>query len=712
MTVGEQIPQYAGDYALESRLGSGGMGVVHLARSASGRLVAVKVVHEQFAADPEFRARFQQEVAAARRVSGAFTAPVVDADADAARPWMATLYVPALTLSEKVKKEGPFGLAELWRLAAGLAEALHDIHRAGVVHRDLKPSNVLLADDGPKVIDFGISRPFDSELRTETGKVIGTPPFMAPEQFRTPRDVGPAADIFALGCLLVHAARGRGPFDAESPYLVAYQVVHDEPDLGDVPPRLRPLVRRCLAKDPAERPTPRDLMVALRGTRVPFAEAPLEGGELDPGPDTEPEAEAPAPRRAPAWRLPPRPRPGLRVALLAGAAAVLLAGGGFVYADQLRPAAAPTAVSATASARDGKTAGRDAKVWETPVARAAGAGPVHAPRCASTRTALFCTDDGVAAARIGTADGHVAWTRKAAWADRWTQPPALSGGLVQVVRPGRTLQALDPRDGRPRWSRALPADTACCDVAGGTVVLRGPGGTFTALSGATGQQRWSGHVPGHADPVLATFGDGLYAVSKSADGGSTLVSAVRPQTGAVLWSHRFPGQLTVLGAGGGALYLAEADPRSAIDTRALVRYDPAARTAVRTPLPYPFPADGSASFSGRTAYLLSDSGLLVAVDTHRTSAAHAKLWELQTAVSNPSPATVSGGHLYLGAPDGRLLGVDLRRGELTAQTAPRNDPAARGMLAGQQAPVVLGGRVYGFTPRGTVFSVARTALDR
>lgn len=171
-------PAIAGDYVLESRLGSGGMGVVHLGRSASGRQVAVKVVHEQFAADPEFRARFRQEVAAARRVSGAFTAPVVDADPEAGRPWMATLYVPGLTLSEKVKKDGPFGADELWQLAAGLAEALRDIHRAGVVHRDLKPSNVLLAEDGPKVIDFGISRPFDSDLRTETGKVIGTPPFI------------------------------------------------------------------------------------------------------------------------------------------------------------------------------------------------------------------------------------------------------------------------------------------------------------------------------------------------------------------------------------------------------------------------------------------------------------------------------------------------------------------------------------------------------
>lgn len=266
-------PEYAGQYRLEARLGSGGMGVVHLARSSSGLLLAVKVIHAEFAQDPEFRGRFRQEVAAARRVSGAFTAPVVDADPDAERPWMATLHIPGPTLSDHVKRNGPLAVAEVRRLAAGLAEALRDIHRAGVVHRDLKPGNVLLAADGPKVIDFGISRPSDSEMRTETGKLIGTPPFMAPEQFQRPREVGPAADVFALGSVLVHAATGSGPFDSESPYIVAYQVVHDEADLAGVPPELVPLVESCLAKDPADRPTPGALMELLR--TGPQHDAPL-----------------------------------------------------------------------------------------------------------------------------------------------------------------------------------------------------------------------------------------------------------------------------------------------------------------------------------------------------------------------------------------------------------------------------------------------------
>ncbi|QHC26112.1 protein kinase domain-containing protein [Streptomyces sp. GS7] len=280
-------PEYAGQYRLETRLGAGGMGVVHLARSSSGLLLAVKVIHAEFAQDPEFRGRFRQEVTAARRVSGAFTAPVVDADPEAERPWMATLHIPGPTLSHQVKRNGPMAPAEVRRLAAGLAEALRDIHRAGVVHRDLKPGNVLLAADGPKVIDFGISRPSDSEMRTETGKLIGTPPFMAPEQFQRPREVGPAADVFALGSVLVHAATGRGPFDSESPYLVAYQVVHDDADLSGVPEELVPLVESCLAKDPADRPTPGALMELLRTDTSTAVPATLPMPPTDTGVDTE-----------------------------------------------------------------------------------------------------------------------------------------------------------------------------------------------------------------------------------------------------------------------------------------------------------------------------------------------------------------------------------------------------------------------------------------
>ncbi|MET7703563.1 serine/threonine-protein kinase, partial [Streptomyces sp. NPDC005485] len=266
MGLRDSDPSEVGGYPIEDRLGSGGMGVVYLARSASGRPLAIKVVHGQYADDDEFRTRFSREVAAARQVSGAFTAPVVDADADAPRPWMATLYIPAENLGTHIRDHGPLPLDRLRDLAAGLAEALRDIHRAGVVHRDLKPANVMLADDGPRVIDFGISRAAEfgvADALTQTGRVMGTPPFMSPEQFSSPQEVGPAADIFSLGAVVAFAATGRGPFDSPSPYETAVRVVDGEPQLEGLPDELRPFVELCLQKHPKSRPTPDELLALL-----------------------------------------------------------------------------------------------------------------------------------------------------------------------------------------------------------------------------------------------------------------------------------------------------------------------------------------------------------------------------------------------------------------------------------------------------------------
>ncbi|MFJ4537765.1 PQQ-binding-like beta-propeller repeat protein [Streptomyces tibetensis] len=272
MALRDSDPAEVGGYRIEDRLGSGGMGVVFLARSASGRRLAIKVVHSQYADDDEFRARFRREVAAARRVSGAFTAPVVDADADATHPWMATLYIPGADLGTHVREHGPLPLPRLRGLAAGLAEALRDIHRAGVVHRDLKPANVMLAEDGPRVIDFGISRAAEfaaSDALTQTGRVMGTPPFMSPEQFASPQDVGPAADMFSLGSVLTYAATRRGPFDSPSPYETALRVVEGEPDLTGVPEELLPFIRVCLEKHQKSRPGADELFALLREGGTP-----------------------------------------------------------------------------------------------------------------------------------------------------------------------------------------------------------------------------------------------------------------------------------------------------------------------------------------------------------------------------------------------------------------------------------------------------------
>ncbi|MFE1833503.1 endo alpha-1,4 polygalactosaminidase [Streptomyces sviceus] len=269
-------PESIGGYTLVDRLGSGGMGVVYLGRSDSGRQVAVKLVHPAYALDEEFRTRFRQEVAAARRVSGAFTAPVVDADPDAPQPWMATLFVPGRTLADVVAQDGPLRGSALRVLALGLVEALRDIHRVGMVHRDLKPSNVLMAGDGPRVIDFGISYAVDNEALTMTGRLIGTPPFMSPEQFAAPREVTGASDVFSLGSLLVYAATGSRPFDGSSPYLTGYQVMYEPPALDGVAEPLRGIAERCLDKDPAARPELgelHELLRALPDTDTPGAPA-------------------------------------------------------------------------------------------------------------------------------------------------------------------------------------------------------------------------------------------------------------------------------------------------------------------------------------------------------------------------------------------------------------------------------------------------------
>ena len=238
------------------------MGRVFLGVSPGGRPVAVKAIRAELAADPEFRARFGREVAAARRVSGMFTAQVVDADVDGPVAWMATAYVPGPSLAEAVDLHGPLPEASVLALAAGLAESLNAIHAAGVVHRDLKPSNVLLAEDGPRVIDFGISRAAESTMLTQAGLVVGSPGFMSPEQ-ATGYEVGPPSDIFSLGAVLAFAATGEGPFGTGTTAALLYRVVHGTPDLDRVPATIRPLIEHCLAKDPRQRPTASGLLAEV-----------------------------------------------------------------------------------------------------------------------------------------------------------------------------------------------------------------------------------------------------------------------------------------------------------------------------------------------------------------------------------------------------------------------------------------------------------------
>ncbi|OLZ60176.1 serine/threonine-protein kinase [Amycolatopsis keratiniphila] len=253
-------PRQVGRYRLIASLGEGGMGRVLLGVSQDGRLVALKQVHPGFAHDENFRSRFRREVQTSRMVSGAYTAAVMDADADAATPWLASVFVAGPSLKEAVDAAGPLPLSSLRFLAVGLASALMEIHRAGLIHRDLKPSNVILTDDGPRVIDFGIARAAEGETDiTHTGSIIGSPGFMSPEQANG-HPVTPASDVFSLGALLVMAATGRSPFAGTSTPQTLYNVVHSHPDLRSVHPDIRRLAAPCLAKDPAARPTPAQIL--------------------------------------------------------------------------------------------------------------------------------------------------------------------------------------------------------------------------------------------------------------------------------------------------------------------------------------------------------------------------------------------------------------------------------------------------------------------
>ncbi len=252
-------PREIGPYQLLGQLGSGGMGQVFLGVSAGGRPIAVKVIRTELATDPEFRARFRREVAAAQKVSGLFTALVVDADLDSPVPWLATAYVAGPSLSEAVHSHGPLPAGTVLALAAGLAESLSAIHAAGVVHGDLKPSNVLLAEDGPRVIDFGISQAVEASVATGSNLMIGSPRFMSPEQVLG-SDMGPASDIFSLGAVLTFAATGQGPFGSGSNAALMYRLVNSPASLGDVSGELRGLVGSCLAKNPGDRPTARELL--------------------------------------------------------------------------------------------------------------------------------------------------------------------------------------------------------------------------------------------------------------------------------------------------------------------------------------------------------------------------------------------------------------------------------------------------------------------
>ncbi|GEC02360.1 hypothetical protein SSP24_00150 [Streptomyces spinoverrucosus] len=352
-------PARIGGHRLLARLGAGGMGVVYLGRAESGELAAVKVILPEYADQPEFRARFRREVAAARRVDSPWAVPVTGADPDAAAPWLATAFVPGPSLAEAVATCGPLPPRGVRILGRMLARALTAVHDAGLVHRDVKPGNVLLDVDGPRLIDFGIARATEETALTSADMVVGTPGFLAPEQARA-QPASPASDVFALGCLLSYAATGRPPFGTGAVDALLYRTVHDEPDLDGVPDDTRQLLERCLAKDPAARPTAREVdetlvedtphdtadwlpdavvrLIADRSAAM-LALPDIEATALDATTDEQP-TEVPADA--------PRPGSRRRFLLLGGGAALLAAGGGAaLWATRRADDTAPTSSSGT-----------------------------------------------------------------------------------------------------------------------------------------------------------------------------------------------------------------------------------------------------------------------------------------------------------------------------------------------------------------------------
>ncbi|WP_030743843.1 serine/threonine-protein kinase [Streptomyces sp. NRRL F-5135] len=730
-------PAEIGGYRLEARLGSGGMGTVFLARTGSGRPVAIKLIHQQFAGDEEFRIRFRQEVAAARRVSGAFTAAVVDAAPEADQPWMATTYIEGRTLAQHIATEGPLNGAELRRLAIGLAEALRDIHRVGVVHRDLKPSNVVLSPEGPRVIDFGISRAADQQTLTMTGRVIGTPPFMSPEQLQAPRGVGPRSDVFSLGTLLVYSATGQGPFDADSPYMTAYQVVHEEPSLGAVPVALRAVVESCLDKDPEGRPSADELLVLLRdlptdlgGTDANGAGAgctrdtvtrhnfETRGTPAPTGPATAPAAPGTRStgtpiRRRPLRRWRPVLAAAVAVAAIGGGAAAMKAGGsgGNSGGDQGDSVAAPGA-----ALPDGF------EPWRETVP----GGREDIPdelRCVARDDALFCGGGGVVATRIRALDGSRVWTAKSPGVP--VQGMHLVGATDDTVLgyrfaaedapqdPPSEVVAIDADNGRELWSvpsgaqsTAVTGRTQDALVVGSAVVtVDASNSRFEARDAHSGEVTWTTSFPAGTRCAPVPVGPQLFAmcatdveVDASEVRHPTLYSVDRA-SGTLGERIAVNGPAVPMGVADGRLVLLRVrmEGTASAGYDGIARVDPVSRKVTYSRLARTYA--GTPGMADGTVYVSGQTGLVTALDpvTGR------KKWSRQTGVEGASGPVAGADALYFSSATGRVVALSPHDGKLLWTT----DPQADGLTGEQGASprvTVAGRAVIVAADKNTLFA--------
>jgi outer membrane protein assembly factor BamB len=651
-------PRRVRGYQLLGRLGAGGMGTVYLGRSPAGSPVAVKVVHAELAEEPSFRTRFAREVAAARAVSGAFTAPVIDADPHAASPWLVTAYLPGMTLHEAVVEYGPFPVPAVYALGASLAEALVSVHRAGVVHRDLKPANVILAPDGPRLIDFGIAHAADAAIVTRTGSLVGSPGFLAPEQ-AVGAATGPASDIFAFGAVLTFAATGEGPFGRGSAPALVYRVVHDAPRLEGVPdPNLRALIAACLRKDPLSRPYAAWLVEQL-SVRAPGTEVLQGTGWLPEG----------VAARIAERTVPPDVRPGRRRFLLIGGAAATVAAG-----------AVATVLTRTGDARSASPARSTAPPIPSPTptptpldarrrwTRDIGTDPYGGIAVAAPHGILCVSADQGRLYGLDAASGRRRWAHKVgdrgAGAATW-RTPVVSGRGLYVGWPDRdgVLYAFDVVTGRQRWRYQVVFDARTPAVGGGRVYIGDGDGVLHAVDAATGAMRWRRSLGDVVNSRPCAAGGAVYADTTKA------LYALDAATGRTRWHRAMAGgavgpvtagDLVVCANGQGELFaMAAADGAP--------RWTFTGGTSVG--LPY---------LSGGTVYVADGSGNMNALD----AATGRVRWRCETDEQDVGRASAGDGVVCFTA-GSAVFGVDAATGRVrwlgTESKDVRGDAMARGV---------------------------------
>jgi outer membrane protein assembly factor BamB len=653
-------PRTIGEFRLRARLGAGGMGRVYLGHSPAGRAVAVKVCHGELAADPEFVARFAREVAAAQAVNGLFTAPVIAAGPDENPPWLATAYVPGPSLLETVRADGPLPEAAGWRLAAGLAEALRGVHDRGLVHRDLKPTNILLASDGPRVIDFGVARALDGMALTVAGVAIGTPSFMSPEQARG-LPAGPPSDVFSLGSVLVFAACGHAPFGEGDPPAVLHRVVHAPPVLDGVREPLRGMVTACLAKVPGDRPslawllrTCQDFTPRMSETATSFwppgvaARIARYEGETSSG-GGQPSGKG--------TRVIGRRR------ALAGVAVAGLAAAGW---GVTRLAARPPASAGTRmlwSYQTGGPVSSGAVISGDTVYIGSGDHNVYGLGTANGQARTVIRTGGAVSGGLalagdlliaGSADGKV-YARSLTSGASWTYPtggpvestPTAGSGAVYIGSDDHFVYALDVRTGRRLWraetggpvrSRPLAQAATLKDLVWGG----SDDGYLYCLSATNGQVNWRLAAQGAVNSGLVTDANGNICFGTD-EGYLYYAMAFGPHEwwrsplgGPVRSTPTSADGTIYAGSGRSGVYAVDSGTGLAIWT---------CRTGG--------PVNSGLAISGRTLYAGCDDGYLYAIDVNTGDVT----WRFKTGSPVRSRILASGGVVYFGSLDHRVYAV-------------------------------------------------------